>query len=445
MKTLCAEVIGILFPNLLGQPLEDLLQQKRLFPSDSSKSAMHLFLDSALLLWRREEEEQFDFIRFGGADSSPQHGHNWLLSSNFFIDRSNIVHVFRCLQCMIQDSSARLYSDDEQSHQSKQDHLDLLNMLRREHDLPVALGHQAESTAHKCAAMLHKFAMRISVIDRRQKLRRFTSSFFSFCSDMSVEIDIGDFKIDQGNLESLLPPWLVGGEFSSDLPSGACSAQQDLMAGASFQLESDVCGTYDAPAEEQSLVPQQLQHAASKRDGDDLDSSPLFLPQALRIPGSLHIINNALQQVTESLSHWQEFLGQLKLFEALWNCGRLQRFVNYCLRPSVLSHKCDEILKQKLGSLYTKRWGEVVYFCIRLKTVLPIIRSAWDEKKFLFGVTVTASDRQESDEEADNNHNVRSHFNASLLTQTLRDPFVLSIYFTMSSSIMVVVYNIQDR
>lgn len=124
MKTVCSEVISILFPNFLDQPLEDLLQSKHLFPSDSSKHSMRLFLDSALLLRRRDEEEQHEFIRFGGADSSPQHGYNWLLSSNFFIDRKNIVHVFRCIQRMVEDSCACISDglDREQFQQSTGKH-----------------------------------------------------------------------------------------------------------------------------------------------------------------------------------------------------------------------------------------------------------------------------------------------------------------------------------
>ena len=83
------------------------------------------------------------------------------------------------------------------------------------------------------------------------------------------------------------------------------------MAGGSFPLESDVCGAYDEPAAEQQSAVHQL-GPTLERERVDLDSSSMFLPQALRIPGSLHIINNALEQVTESLSHWQEFLKQLK-------------------------------------------------------------------------------------------------------------------------------------
>lgn len=440
MKTVCSKVISILFPNFLDQPLEDLLQSKHLFPSDSSKHSMRLFLDSALLLWRRDEEEQHEFIRFGGADSSPQHGYNWLLSSNFFIDRKNIVHVFRCIQRMVEDSCACISDglDREQSQQSKQDHLDVLSMVRREHDLPVALGHHAESTAHKCAAMLHKFAMRISMNDRREKLRRFTLSFFSFCSDMGVEIGIGEFKVADGDLEPLLPNWLIGGDMASDLPKDALNfSGERLSAAASFDLEPDIAPA-SAAVDVEALASEHVEDREPEPQDRDFHSS-IFLPQAMRIPGSLHIINNALEQVTEKLSHWQDFLAQLKIFEALWCCGRLQRFVNFCLRPSVLTHKCDEILRRKLGSLYTKRWGEVVYFCIRLKGVLPILRSTWDERRFLFGIDGAERSGDEGDETQEN-LNGRSNFDPSLLTRTLKDSF----FFAYLDMILALVSMTED-
>ena len=454
MKSVCSEVIGSLFPNLLDKPLQDLLASKHVFPSDSGKHMIRLFLDCALLFWRRGEEEQCDFVRFGGADSSPQHGYNWLLSTHFFVDKKHIVHVFRCLQRMIADSCERASSgviyDEEASAQSKQDHLDVLSMLRREHDLPVALGNQAESTAHKCAAMLHKFVMRISVGNRYSNLRKFTSSFFSFCSDMGVEIGIGDFRLDRdSDLKGLLPDWLMGPDLASDLPMDACSysaasagaaaASASVSAnisGGLYELESDVGAPPHSPSDSQcqAMVPSDASSGADRVEGHRVDDdtvdgdafSSLFLPKALRIPGSLHKINNALEQVTESLSHWTDFLVQLKLFESLWCHGRLQRFVNFCLRSSELSHRCDDVLKQKLGSLYTKRWGEVVHFCIRLKNVLPIIRSAWDERRYNFGLAADNSERQTAAGDAGNaggDSNHHSSFDPNLLTQTLRDSF----------------------
>eukprot|EP00959_Pyramimonas_sp_CCMP1952_P241728 5052200-Pyramimonas_sp.AAC.1 len=39
----------------------------------------------------------------------------------------------------------------------------------------------------------------------------------------------------------------------------------------------------------------------------------------------------------------------------------------------------------RLGSLYTKRFGEVSQFCCRLQKILPLIRCCWDESKYVFG------------------------------------------------------------
>jgi hypothetical protein len=286
--------------------------------------------------------------------------------------------------------------------------------------------------------MLHKFAMRISMNDRREKLRRFTLSFFSFCSDMGVEIGIGEFKVADGDLEPLLPNWLIGGDMASDLPKDALNfSGERLSAAASFDLEPDIAPA-SAAVDVEALASEHVEDREPEPQDRDFHSS-IFLPQAMRIPGSLHIINNALEQVTEKLSHWQDFLAQLKIFEALWCCGRLQRFVNFCLRPSVLTHKCDEILRRKLGSLYTKRWGEVVYFCIRLKGVLPILRSTWDERRFLFGIDGAERNGDEGDETQEN-LNGRSNFDPSLLTRTLKDSF----FFAYLDMILALVSMTED-
>lgn len=94
MKTLCHDVLQLLFPNLLGPCLDDILSSKHLFPSVSSKHFIRLALDAALLLWRCSQEECLEFVRFGGADSSPQHGNNWLLSSVFLLKRKTSCAFF---------------------------------------------------------------------------------------------------------------------------------------------------------------------------------------------------------------------------------------------------------------------------------------------------------------------------------------------------------------
>lgn len=447
MRNLCNDILPLLFPNLLEKPLQDLMASKHLFPSEGSKHEIRLFMDVALLLWRRAEESEFDFVRFGGADSSPQHGHNWLLSSGFLIDKKNVVHLFHCVQRMIDESALRKAEGHvEQSSQSQRDHLDRLQMLRREHDIPAALGNRAESVGHKCAAMLHKFALRVPVDGRKDMLEKFTSSYFSFCADLGVEIGIGEFTVE--NLQSLLPHWLIGSNLESDVPAEAtCLDAKDkgtpAVLPASMELEPDVA--FLDVSEARSVVPP-ARPPPQESDVACLDvcearsavppelpppqNGDKFLPNALIVPGTLHIIHNCLAEVTTSFSHWQTFFPQLKLFEALWTHGRLQRFVNYCLRPSVLRDKCDDVLRQKLGSLYESRWGEVIRFCIRLKRVMPVIRAVWDERRYLYGIDSVQGEHGDGHGHGQGGQDASSSFDPSLFTKTLADPFFFA-YFDM--------------
>lgn len=93
-KQLCIDAVLALFPNLLAEPVAHILKQKHVFPSKSAKRTMRLVLDGANVV-EGKAEEKFDFIRFGGADSSLQLGSNWLLSSCFFIKQEHLIDTFR--------------------------------------------------------------------------------------------------------------------------------------------------------------------------------------------------------------------------------------------------------------------------------------------------------------------------------------------------------------
>ena len=66
----------------------------------------------------------------------------------------------------------------------------------------VVLGSGAESTGHKVAAMLHKFALLVGHTHSNE-LQEYCDSFFSFCSDMGTESGIAHFHVS--DLRSLLP------------------------------------------------------------------------------------------------------------------------------------------------------------------------------------------------------------------------------------------------
>lgn len=94
-----------------------------------------------------------------------------------------------------------------------------------------------------------------------------------------------------------------------------------------------------------------------------------FLPNALLVPGLLHIVNNAMQEVASKLQYWDTWF------------TRLQRFVNFCVKPSHVASCEQNFLQRQLGSLYINRWNEVVKFCLRLSSLLPLLRILWDERR----------------------------------------------------------------
>ncbi len=202
---------------------------------------------------------------------------------------------------------------------------------------------------------------------------------------MGVEVGLTNFPIN--NLEELLPEWLVPGIVSDvhvQPPAPETEPQQRVT------LESDVAAVeplqnpvqpVETSESELLLVPSSS--PVPKTADQPPSHQTSFMPKALGVPGILHIISNALAEVTSKLSQWETFWNQLKMFENLWKYGRLQRFIAYCVKQTPLTERSVELFRLQLGSLYLHRWNAVVRFCIRLHSVLPLIRATWNEALFL--------------------------------------------------------------
>ena len=152
----------------------------------------------------------------------------------------------------------------------------------------------------------------------------------------------------------------------------------------------------------------------------------LFLRYAIAVPGLLHIVNNALCEVSGKLSYFV-FFEQLGEFEGLVTCGRLLRFVNYCVKPSLLASQADELLQRKFGRLYLKRWGEVVCFCRRLAVFLPLIRCVWNEQAYAHG---GAGAENDADDEG-GGQRAATRFSPERFTSILKDPMFFAYFDTV--------------
>ena len=174
VKTLLIDAVSLLFPNLLKSVCEKLLHKPKMFPSPGTRHQARLVLDADLLLWRRRETGTY--VRFGGADSSPQAGFDFLLSSTDYILTEQVVPVWEAVIRMMKEADMRCEGRwEQQSDQSIADHVLVRQHLRKEDDIPTALGNSAATAAHKVAGMLHKYSLRC---ENESALAAYLSSFF---------------------------------------------------------------------------------------------------------------------------------------------------------------------------------------------------------------------------------------------------------------------------
>ena len=75
-------------------------------------------------------------------------------------------------------------------------------------------------------------------------------------------------------------------------------------------------------------------------------------------------------------------MGGLKAVESLLSIPhRRERFTSLCVEGTHLAAQKWK-LERPFIHLYDKRWGEVLKFCQEIMDVLPLLRSAWNTKRY---------------------------------------------------------------
>ena len=144
---------ALVFPSLSSHVAETIGKHTSAgIPSCSTISRARLPLDATLLIIQTRSEVAA--IRYGIADSSPQKGHDGLLSAVDEINAEDVVPCFRSAHALIAESHRRLAADLVDPEQSKHTHQVVFNGVRRVHAIPVALGSGATSLTHKVSALL---------------------------------------------------------------------------------------------------------------------------------------------------------------------------------------------------------------------------------------------------------------------------------------------------
>ena len=185
-----------------------------------------------------------------------------------------------------------------------------------------------------------------------------------------------EFKVEDPR--SLLPVWFHPVPIQLDHMSDeeVCEIEEDCISLDAGHMDS-VDGGQGQTFEEKTFDSARVfMFGISRND---------LMPNALTLPATLHILNNILEEVSTHLKYWQPFFEKLQYLERLMKEGRKERFVRYCILQSVVHDQAQAFRETNFGNLYLERFGAVHYFCSRVKPWLPVIRVAWDERKYVAG------------------------------------------------------------
>ena len=139
------------------------------------------------------------------------------------------------------------------------------------------------------------------------------------------------------------------------------------------------------------MEPDHAVVSSAVRVSDEEVSRSVFLPNAIAIPGVLHICHNAEHDASSHMSQWEWFWQRLKTLQVfLAHRGRREAFVESCLLNGPCASRAVDF-KNSVGSLYESRWSEVGKCCAKIVPLLPILRMAWDAKKYRQRLTATTA------------------------------------------------------
>ncbi|CAE7209504.1 unnamed protein product [Symbiodinium pilosum] len=221
-------------------------------PSASTLSRSQLLVDAAHCCFMRQRFREQTFRMYLLADSSPQAGQDYLLSTALMIacnDLEKCVAASSYMRSSWQELVEAYKRDDHETFADivllrNQHGMTLASCINVHRFLPMALGSGASGLEHKTTALARAiFAETQSVSDLQSVL----SQVVSMTSDMGTEMFIADMA--GFTLREILPTWAV----DADL-------ELDVDAGGAEQLQADVEG--------------------------------FFLPRGVAVPGLNHIIDN---------------------------------------------------------------------------------------------------------------------------------------------------------
>ena len=424
---------------------DQLLQGLGKTPSSSVLSRSQVLIDMAWASFCKENLQRSTGPLYLWADSSPQAGEDYFLSTLMSIKCDKLVPSFVDAQFLVAttDTLAEYLSHGDLRSRGLRSLLDkraaassrVSANLQMHRQIPVALG-QADAE-HKAAALVHKF--RVEAVDS-EHLRGILSRARSATVDMGVETTVVNMKgvtfsdllmKCQHDDEGFLPE----SDVYDQAPSSLCTDNQALLPGC--LLASGIChiihnavhevcaqisvwegGREPAsgcPPERRELTEEtgRLSDSVKEKQGSEgtthsLRVTDMTLTSTLieKKNFSLCVCVCALSidcKVNQALQHWSTWLHQFEAVIGFLHASHcVERFTATCLHGTAYYHLASRFSAlQSAHSRFVRnkparwRWGSVVEALCDILPLARLLPVVWDPAKYSKGLALLASDNED--------------------------------------------------
>ena len=353
-------------------------------------------------------------------DASTQVGAAWLVTCYTEVDGARLLPLSDALDTLLAlGETSGMADDSDDAHQSEKSQLqDYIISSQSTHTLPpVGIGVGAGNLLHKANCILHQLRLELP---SWQAVKNFGKTVVSFTTDLGVEaglhtlsssVDLDAFVPGFQNLYQSEGDGVAEADDAEDVPMNDAEVAEDNCSnhcmgdnfrdGEEAPPEAAVEGVALAPDEDMEL------HLGSDASAgiDSATDDCLLFSSALLVPGLMHVLHNAVRDVTKVLESYDWFFQAFSVFcNFCKHKPNRDRIVGQCFAKPPASWAAESILAFSPDITCDTRWGYLISTCEATLEIESALRTWWDPAK----VDVPAQRRLQGDPEGDPSEFVRS-------------------------------------
>lgn len=369
----------------------------------SSLSKYQCALDGAIIMLQRLQlqHEPSDFYLL--ADSSPQAGYNFLLTTMLTIPHSGLQECFAAANrlCSLAHNKHEDHApgpieedgepgmdidegpDPDEVHAKLRERAALAKKLESlmtfTTNIPLCLGLGSTDLPAKVRCILHLMWL-LSDTPRLPGMQDLLARIVSVTTDMGTEMGISDYEAP--SLQSCVPQWM--------------RPPQDDARG-------------EVVAEDDGVLDPE--HGVGVADNMDQH----IFPRAMIVGGVLHIFHNASWKMDQAMSGFQSFMNGLKsVITLLHYKDNRELYVERCVKGTAFDVSKSP-LHAGIPSAAEWRWGTIVNILKLLLPLRPVLQCTFDKAK------MRAKEDKEGEVEEGPEKTREGKLDLPLIERTVRD------------------------